>query len=254
MHIQALARFRQALTQSEFILFCQAIKPVKDNDSITWPFFEIFVRLREEEERLILPGTFIPLLESLHLMPGLDRWVTSQVIKWSHASGIGGRDRQPHLYAINVSSVSIIDPSFPGFVRAELEALGVLPQTLCFEFPATMAASKFDIVDRFANDLRQLGCMLTLQDYATEVLPLAKLISLPLNFVKIDGDLIRDAHLNQHSYRKIAHINESCRTVGVYTIGEFVENRESLKSLQKLGVNFVQGFGVATPQPLGKVK
>ncbi|TMH15031.1 MAG: EAL domain-containing protein, partial [Betaproteobacteria bacterium] len=74
--------FTEALTKGSFALFCQPIVPV-ESAKVDYKYLEIFVRFREEEDKLLPPGTFFPILEANHLTPLLDRWVVREVLRWS---------------------------------------------------------------------------------------------------------------------------------------------------------------------------
>ena len=70
-----------ALRGDEFILFAQPIVALNARPGSPG-FQEILVRFQEEEQKMLPPGTFIPLLESCALMHYLDRWVASRSIRW----------------------------------------------------------------------------------------------------------------------------------------------------------------------------
>jgi len=61
-------RFAEALEQDQFSLFAQPIVPLAEGKTGR-RHLEIFVRFREEEEHLLPPGTFFPILEANHLTP-----------------------------------------------------------------------------------------------------------------------------------------------------------------------------------------
>ena len=76
----AAAYLTSALTRDRFLLYCQPIVQVEAPDAERH-FFEVLVRFRDEEEGLLPPGSFIPVLQDAGLMPLLDRWVVSTTIR-----------------------------------------------------------------------------------------------------------------------------------------------------------------------------
>ncbi len=74
--------FTEGLKKGLFTLFCQPIVPVESGKA-DYKYLEIFVRFREEEDKLLPPGTFFPILEANHLTPLLDRWVVREVLRWT---------------------------------------------------------------------------------------------------------------------------------------------------------------------------
>src|SRR5437879_13285726 len=73
--------FTEALKKGSFALFCQPIVPV-ESAKVDYKYLEIFVRFREEEDKLLPPGTFFPVLEANHLTPLLARRVVREVLRW----------------------------------------------------------------------------------------------------------------------------------------------------------------------------
>ena len=123
----AAAYLTSALTRERFLLYCQPIVQV-DEPHADQGFFEVLVRFRDEEEGLLPPGSFIPVLRDAGLMPLLDRWVVSTAIRKlrgvAQGSGIALR------FSINLSAEALVDATFPEFVAAELGGRTELAQRL----------------------------------------------------------------------------------------------------------------------------
>ncbi|HWH46526.1 MAG TPA: EAL domain-containing protein, partial [Burkholderiales bacterium] len=74
-------RLMASLQQDEFVLYAQSILPLVPQSGER-PFQEIFVRFKEEDAKLLPPGTFFPVLEEAKLLPYLDRWVANRLARW----------------------------------------------------------------------------------------------------------------------------------------------------------------------------
>jgi hypothetical protein len=68
------ARIAQAIDGGEFNLYCQKIIPIKSSVSSS-SHYEILIRMHEEENNLMPPGSFLPLVDQFKMMPKLDRWI-----------------------------------------------------------------------------------------------------------------------------------------------------------------------------------
>src|SRR5690606_9848573 len=75
------SRIAQAIDSRKFNVYCQKIVPV-DKNALLPTQYEILIRMLEEENNLMPPGSFLPLVEQFGLMPQLDSWVTGYVIDW----------------------------------------------------------------------------------------------------------------------------------------------------------------------------
>ena len=80
----------------------------------------------------------------------------------------------------------------------------------------------------------------------------AHLNELPVDFIKIDGVIIESMLQGALGPATVKAINMVCKEVGIRTIAEFVENKETLTKLREIGVDYVQGFGIARPEPIAK--
>jgi len=240
-------RLIDALNQDGFILYCQlivALRPEKE------PYQEILIRFREEEEKLLPPGTFIPVLESSHLMHILDRWVLNRVIKWIHA-----RRRSDPLWnapccSINLSNDSLASRDFPDFVKAQLEKGKISGRKIAFEIAEEDAASHAAAFERFTSVLVPLGCRFTLTSYQGSWVPLEQLKPQRIDGVKIDVGITSSLHADAAAYARAHAIQAHCETQGLSTLGELVEQAHTLEKLKELGVHFAQGYGISMPEPL----
>src|SRR5574339_1150616 len=96
-------RLRQALDQDELLLYGQPILLLRPPAG--FPMAEVLVRLREEEALMLPPGDFLPVFEHFGMMPDLDRWVASRVVRWLAGAPPGGF----RSFSINVSVQTIGD-------------------------------------------------------------------------------------------------------------------------------------------------
>ena len=112
------------LAGDELALYCQPIVALRGGG---FPMAEVLVRLRDEERKLLSPGSFLPVFEHYGRMPDLDRWVVRNVIRH-----IARGSRVPR-FSINVSSQSLADGEFPKDVARDLVSGGVSGTTLVFE-------------------------------------------------------------------------------------------------------------------------
>src|SRR3954468_359308 len=97
-------------------------------------YLEILVRFVEEEQKLLPPGTFFPLLQEAGLMPLLDRWVVREVLKWLKAQRDNFPNRALPRCSVNLSASALRDRQLAAFVQQELIASTVSPDKLSFEF------------------------------------------------------------------------------------------------------------------------
>jgi diguanylate cyclase (GGDEF)-like protein/PAS domain S-box-containing protein len=244
-HMRWVPRLQGALDEDRFELYCQRIAPMAPVEGKV-DYHEILVRMREDGQ-LVAPGMFIAAAERYHLMPAIDRWVVRRALQM-----LAGRARwaERDLFAINLSGHTLSDESFLEFVIDELEHAGIEPRRLCFEITETAAVANLRSAQHFIHTLRRHGCAFALDDFGSGLSSFAYLKRLPVDYLKIDGRFVKDIVSDTMDHAMVEAINQLGHIVGVSTIAEFVENAEILAHLERLGVDYAQGFGVHKPEPL----
>jgi PAS domain S-box-containing protein len=251
--LYASKRILAAINGNDFTLFCQRITPLAGD--IPGPEnFEILIRLPEEENSMALPGAFFALAEEHGLLPQLDRWVFTNVLDWMLTPIGAGTVRAGAIYFINIATATISDPDFPEFVEMQLRRTGVPARCVCVEITEQdLILHQGDAV-AFARSMKQLGCLIAISGFGQENVPTNTLKLLPVDFLKIDGSIVRQIVAYPASLGKALTISRVAKAIGVRTIGEMVEDEATLALLRKLNVDFAQGFGISLPQPLTELK
>ena len=239
------ARLRKAFEEDEFMLFGQSIVPLDRKREIRF-HLEILIRLREEERNLTPPGTFLPILEYYELMPELDRWVIEHAARWWKAKE-GTRNT---VLNINLSPETLESAEFPAFVEASLSEIGLPSAALCFEVMGSEVPAGSPEAIQSIEKVKALGCRFVVSAFGRDSISFDALRTTGAKFVKIDGSMIREIHSDTVALAKVKSIQQVCAKGGVQTVAEFVELPETLSKLREINVDYVQGYGVARPEPL----
>jgi EAL domain-containing protein (putative c-di-GMP-specific phosphodiesterase class I) len=243
-------RLIAALKADEFLLYAQPIKPIGPTRGKPG-YQEILVRFAEEEEKLLHPGGFFPILEQHRLMATLDRWVVHAVLRWFAAKQKSSpKSENAANCSINLSSESITGKGFVEFVAEQLRAANVSGEHILFEISEHDADRHALALDSFILPLKPLGCGFVITGYTGELLSAEMLQALGVNLLKIDGHIVRRIHEDSKSFASAAAIHKMCRDIGVQTIAELVEMQKTLDKLKEIGVDYAQGYGIARPAPL----
>lgn len=243
------ARIREAIDQDRFALHAQDIVAMQPGVQLQ-RMLEVLIRMQHEDEHNLPPGAFFPAAEHYGLMPDIDRWVVEKVVAACAAVDPQQRAQVP-LLCINVARQTIEDRGFPQFVARTTEIHGVSAAMLCFEVADNDAIAAIGAVSDFAIRVRQLGCRVSLDGFGSAGVGFAHVKSLRFDFLKIDGRIILAVARDPVAAVKVNAIVRVCRGIGVSTVAEMVESDDVLNKLATLGVDYVQGFGVARPRPLG---
>ncbi|MBK6981656.1 MAG: EAL domain-containing protein [Betaproteobacteria bacterium] len=239
-------RLMSALRSEEFVLFAQPILPASPTAGDR-PFQEILVRFLEEEEKLLPPGSFIPVLESFRLMTYLDRWALNRTARWLLRQPVS---RGASRNALNLSEDTLLDPGFAAFVEKQIASSGIAGAALCFEVPLAEAISHGDPVLELAAALKPLGCALSLSSCDGSPGSMRTLELLKPEFVKIASGLIGRMDRDPMEAATVEGIHQRCRDLGIRTIAEHVERPQTLEIVRGIGIDYVQGYLVGRPAAL----
>ncbi len=244
--MQWVSEVNRAFEEGRFRLYFQRIAPIKGDEE--GDHFELLIRMLNDEGAVVTPGFFLPAVERYDLAPTLDRWVLRTALAWLEESP--HRVAALHRCAINLSGKSLNDEVFHEYVDEQLSSSKVPPSKLCFEITETAAITNLRRATDFIRRFKQRGCFFSLDDFGSGMSSFAYLKALPVDYLKIDGAFVKDIVDDTVDHAMVRSINEVAQVIGVKTIAEFVENEEILQRLRTIGVDYVQGYHVAEPQPL----
>lgn len=244
--IAGIKSIRQALAEERLTLYYQPVFKIEP-DRLHMAHCEILLRIRSENGELFSPAKFIPIAEKYNIMTEIDRWVFTHVMEWADAHQY--EYEVPRLL-INLSSKSLINDEFLEFVEQRLQKPGARPTNIAFEITETTALDNIEKANIFIARIRALGCQVALDDFGSGFSTFAYLKSLPIDYLKIDGSLVKNMSTDTVDREMVKAINEIGHTVGALTIAEFVEDEQTLKELRELGVDYAQGYGLRTPSAL----
>jgi EAL domain-containing protein (putative c-di-GMP-specific phosphodiesterase class I) len=228
------------LTDGGFVLPAQPIIDLRTGDAVQ---HELLLRMRsaEESELLIAPGAFLPVAEEYGLITEIDRWVIDRAAEFAAAG---------EAVQINVSARSISDPSLVDYIARAVAGTGADPASMVFEITETTMVSDETAARAFVKRLHELGCQIALDDFGTGYGGFTYLKQLPIDYLKIDIEFVRDLRENPASRHVVLGIVNLAQGFGLKTVGEGVEDRETLDLLRELGVDYGQGFHIGRPSPL----
>jgi diguanylate cyclase (GGDEF)-like protein/PAS domain S-box-containing protein len=238
-------RIRDALDrEGGFVLHRQPILDLA-TDRITHG--ELLLRMRDEYGNLIAPTAFLPAAERFGLIHAIDRWVVRQAIRLLAEEPSG----RPLPVSVNLSGDSVVgDPELLEMIERELREAAVDPRLLIFEVTETAAIANMPEATRFARRLNQLGSSLALDDFGTGFGSFYYLKHLPVQYVKLDGEFVRNLPRSEIDAHMVNAIVGIARRLGIKTVAESVSDEETIRLLRRHGVDYAQGFHVGRPAPV----
>ncbi|HEU0204532.1 MAG TPA: bifunctional diguanylate cyclase/phosphodiesterase [Burkholderiaceae bacterium] len=237
------ARIEEALANDRLTLVYQPVVGTHDG---AVHHYEALMRFRGENDELLAPSPFIDAAETCGLVTQIDtralELACQELARW--------RRQDLHVtLAINLSAQTLDRPGFVGLVTEQLDRYQLHPVQLSFEITERSAVENMEAAQRMMQDLQRLGCTFALDDFGVGFSSWLYLKQLPVNFLKLDGSLIRQMASNRADQLFVKAMNEMSHALGLRTIAESVEDEGTLALLRTFGIDLAQGYCLGKPTP-----
>ncbi len=232
----------EGFTEDRFCLYVQPIVPIDREEKHT--HYEVLIRYISADGSIISPNDFLPPAERYNLIERIDNWVVSNVIAWLQEHQHRLRDI---MFSINLSGRSIGSQTFHKFLRESLVASDIEMSSLCFEITETAVVDNVERSVEFINSIKELGVKFSLDDFGTGLSSFSYLKQFPVDYLKIDGEFIRDILEDDKSYVFVRSMTEVGHCLNMEVIAEFVESDTMFDKLREANVDYIQGYTVGKP-------
>ncbi len=231
-----------AISNDAFILYRQQIVAL-NGSQITQ--YELLLRLKDPDTgRIIEPDYFLPAVNRYGISGNVDKWVFSTLLeKLKHDQKNAGV-----RYWVNLSSGSISDVDTVDFLLNSVLKASLPKGTLVFEITETVFISDLSIVAQNMIKLKALGCKFALDDFGSGASSFNYIKRLPIDYIKIDGSFISNLALSEADYMFAKSIVDIAHVMKLETVAEHIENPATLDLVEKLGVDFGQGWAFDRPE------
>lgn len=213
--------------------------------------FEVLMRWRGQDGRMISPDRFIPLAENSGMIVALGNWILRAALRTLgklHEAGFTGL-----RIAVNVSVVQFRAPNFLQSVEEALASSGVVPTSLELEITESVAMMETNSVHDQLERLRALGIAIAIDDFGTGYSSLSYLEKLPADRLKIDRSFVDTLEKGRDGGRIAALVIQLARQIGMKTIAEGIEEGWQRSALLELGCEEGQGYHFGRPMPAAEL-
>lgn len=237
-NIALTSTIHKALTSGRIICFYQ---PIVSIQSGRIEKYETLVRMIDESANIIPPLDFLQTAKKTRLYPQITRTVIE------HACHTF-KERNEE-FSVNLSIRDIVDPSTVRFIE-EMIVETDTAHRIVFEILESEGIENFDAVILFIHRMKGLGAKIAIDDYGTGYSSLENILRLDIDYIKIDGSLIRNISENPKYAIVVQHIADFATKLGIKTIAEFVSTDEIFKQLKTMGITYSQGYYTGKPGTL----
>ena len=229
---------KTALMENRFRLVQQPIASLQGERP---GMFDVLVRMIDQQNREVLPSEFMAAAGRNDLLKNIDRWVVGASLSFA-------AQKKPECLFVRLSKETVRDAGFLEWLDNHLRSSRAEAQRLCFQITEESAASYVTQVKPLATALRARRFRFALEGFGSGRDSLGMLESLPLDFVKIDGTIIQGLAADPQLQMRVRTLVEAARRHSIQTIGERVEDANTMAVLWQVGVQYVQGYLIKEPE------
>jgi PAS domain S-box-containing protein len=240
----AVEDIERALREDGFTLHAQPVLNLRTDEVAQ---HELLIRMVGPDGGMVLPQAFFGTARRAGLTPAIDQWVVRRAIRTIAEQAQVGRDVR---LEVNLSAESLHDPGLIPTIERELASTGIEPDRLVLEVTERVATADPEGASTLAKRLRALGCSFALDDFGTSFGSFRFLKDLPVDYLKLDGDLIVTLSESRTAQLVVKALVDVARGTGAETIAVFASDDEALRLLRELGVGYAQGHKVGRPRPI----
>lgn len=230
---------QKTLDNDAFVLMAQPIVSTRGEER----YHEILLRMLDEEGRFIPPDRFLPVATEAGLAPDIDLWVIRNTLKTM-------QQHPERSFSINLAPVTVCRGSFVHHVQLLLTEFGVNPQRIIFEITEADALSDTEQSQNTVRSLKSLGCRVAIDDFGTGFSSHARLRDVSADILKIDGSFIREITESEVSHYIVESFCHVAKMKNMQVVAEYVENEKIQRCLERMNVDWLQGYHIGKPVPL----
>ncbi len=237
-NIKINKRIKEALDDDRIVPLFQPIMNLQTEEIEK---FESLMRIRNTDDTYERPVTFLEIARTSRLYPDLTRAMIKNSFQMLKESD--------KVITVNISVEDIIDSKVSAFILRQLARLEA-PERVTFEILESDQIQNYRKVINFIRRVKSYGCRVAIDDFGSGYSNFEQLLKLDVDYIKIDGSLIRNLPIDKESEIVTKTIISFSKELGIKTIAEFVSSKEIFDKVKQLGIDYAQGYYIGKPRRL----
>ena len=236
-NIELTKDIKQALKDDNILMYAQKIIDNKSSDVK----YEILMRMKLSDKRILSPFVFLEHAKRARLYPLMTKKIIEKACKYF--------EDKEMIFSINLMIEDIKNEKTVDFLFTKLIETN-LANRVILEIVESEGIEKFEEVGDFIKKAKALGCKVAIDDFGTGYSNFEYIIKLNVDFIKIDGSLIKNIHIDDNVRLTVSTIVNFAKVLGIQTVAEYVHCQEVQNVVESLGIDFSQGYLFHEPEHL----
>lgn len=227
---------KSALLEDRIDVFFQ---PIFNNNSRKIEKYESLVRLIKKDNEVISPFFFLDIAKKSKLYNQITKVVIEKSFEFF-------KDK-PHSFSINLTIEDILNEDIVNFLKYQIKKYDI-SKRIVFEIVESEQIENFEIVLKFIEEFKSFGCKIAIDDFGTGYSNFEYLIKLNVDYIKIDGSLIKNILEDDSTYSVVETIVTFAKKSKIKVIAEYISSKEIQECIEKLDIDYSQGFYFGKPE------
>lgn len=219
-------------------LFLPYFQPIINNSNGKIEKYEALIRLKDGD-KIITPINFLHVAKQTRNYSELTLLMIRKTFELFKNNDLE--------FSINFSVEDITTESIINYFIHMLYQYSGIQKRITIEIVESEGIENFDAMNIFIKQMKEFGCKIAIDDFGTGYSNFEYLMKMDVDYIKIDGSLIREIATNEYNYDVVETIVGFAKKNQIKTIAEFVSNKEIYDLVIALGIDYTQGYYLAEP-------
>ena len=216
---------------------------IMDNNTNEIVKYEALMRIFDKDGNMIMPNVFIYKAKKCRLYNKLMEILFDKIIIYILKYKI-------HV-SINLDYIDILNPQIKKTLLSKIKN-NKIGSYLTLEILESEKVSNFELVNKFINETQQYGVKIAIDDFGTGFSNYENILNLDINYIKIDGSLIRK--IDETIYLNlIKSIVSFSKEQNIKIVAEFVSDLKTLRYVKSVGIDYSQGYHIGKPMHINDI-
>ena len=229
-----IKRLKSAIEEDRVVPFFQ---PIVEATTLEIKKYEALVRIQEGDV-FVSPGEFLKVAKKVKLYHHITKIMVDKTLAIFAPL--------QSSVSINISIEDILNESINCYLLDKVRECG-FAERIIFEITESEGISNYDVVNEFIKEVKRYGSKIALDDFGSGYSNFVYVTQLNVDFIKIDGSIIRQIAGNQSAQIITETIVSFASKLGIKTIAEFVSDEAIYRCLEGLSIDTYQGYYFGAP-------
>lgn len=230
---------KKAIKEDRLVPFFQPLADIKTHEI---QIYEVLMRIKDKDN-FLAPYPYIIMAEKYNLIQDIDLMILNKAIEYK--TKVDKEDKI--IFAFNMSGKSLNDSNYLNKVSSIIDKYNVKHENIILEITETQNIENIDELLKLVNKLKKSNYKFSIDDFGTGFSSIYYLKNIPVDYIKIDGSFIKDINEKKENLYLVKSIINMAKAFELKIVAEFVENKGILDTLEKLDVDYVQGYYIGKP-------